>query len=115
MEDILKKLGARIREERKKAKLTQEKFAEVVGLSADYIGYVERGKQAPYLKTLERIANALNVQVYELFIFRKKDIDKKEEAIEELISCLRNEDPADIRFIAHILKQIFERKKTERD
>ncbi|MBI5326939.1 MAG: helix-turn-helix transcriptional regulator [Deltaproteobacteria bacterium] len=111
MEDILKRLGVRIREERKKARLTQEKFAERVGLSVDYIGYIERGKQAPYLKTLERIAKTLGVEVYELFIFRKdgKKVDE-DMAIKELILSVRNRNPDDIRFIASILKQIFERK-----
>lgn len=70
MEDILKRLGARIREERKKNRLTQEKLAKRVDLSVDYIGYIERGKQAPYLTTLERIAKALNIEIYELFLFR---------------------------------------------
>ncbi len=111
MADILKRLGARIREERKKAQLTQERFAERVGLSVDYIGYIERGKQAPYLKTLERIANALSVEVYELFLFREdgKETDKEEAAIKELVLSIRNQDPEDIKFAAFILKQVFER------
>lgn len=111
MGDILKRLGARIREERKKAKLTQEKLAEQVGLSVDYIGYIERGKQAPYLKTLERIAKALNkIEVYELFLFRDdgKTVDE-EAAIKELVLSVKNKDPEDIRFVAYILRQIFER------
>lgn len=110
MGDILKRLGARIREERKKAKLTQEKLAEQVGLSVDYIGYIERGKQAPYLKTLERIAKALKTEVYELFLFRDdgKTVDE-EAAIKELVLSLKNKDPEDIRFVAYILRQIFER------
>ncbi|MBI5682804.1 MAG: helix-turn-helix transcriptional regulator [Deltaproteobacteria bacterium] len=111
MGDILKRLGAKIREERKRAKLSQEKFAELVDLSVNYIGYIERGKQAPYLKTLERIARTLGVEVYELFLFRKdgKKVDE-ETAIKELILSVRNKNPEDIRFIASILKQIFERK-----
>lgn len=110
MEDILKRLGMRIREERKKNKFTQEKLAERVGLSVDYIGYIERGKQTPYLKTLERIAKVLGVEVYELFLFRKdKGRKDKEAAIKELILSVENREPMDIRFIASILQQIFER------
>jgi len=115
MEDILKRLGVRIREERKKARLTQEKFAERVGLSVDYIGYIERGKQAPYLKTLERIAKTLDVEVYELFLFEKGTKKLKTgDAIKELVLSVRNRDPEDIRFAASMLKQIFERVKTIR-
>ena len=109
MEDILKRLGVRIREERKKARLTQEKFAERVGLSVDYIGYIERGKQAPYLKTLERIAKTLDVEVYELFLFEKGTKKLKTgDAIKELVLSVHNKDPEDIRLVASILRQIFE-------
>ena len=109
MEDILKRLGVRIREERKKARLTQEKFAERVGLSVDYIGYIERGKQAPYLKTLERIAKTLGVEVYELFLFGNETKKLKTgDAIKELVLSVHNKDPEDIRLVASILRQIFE-------
>lgn len=112
MADILKKLGIRIREERKKKKLTQEKLAEMVDLSTDYIGYIERGKQAPYLKTLERIAESLDVEVYELFMFedtvRRSD---RKVAISELIMLLQDKSPDDIKFTASILRQVFERVK----
>lgn len=113
MADILKKLGTRIREERKRAGLTQEKLAEKVDLSVDYIGYIERGKQAPYLKTLERIAKALRVEVYELFLFRDDDKkkDASEAAIKELILTVHNKNPEDIRFIASLLRQVFERRR----
>lgn len=111
MEDILKRLGARIRDERKKNSLTQEKLAGRVDLSVDYIEYIERGKQAPYIRTLERIAKALNVEIYELFLFFIKDNRRKdrEAAIKELILSVDNIEPKDIRFIAFILRQIFER------
>ena len=76
MESILKKLGKRIKEERKKANLTQEKLAELVDLSTDYIGYIERGKQTPYLKTLELDKNqSLEFQEKE-FVFIKRESGK---------------------------------------
>lgn len=110
MDDILKKLGARIREERKKAKLTQEEFAKRVDLSVDFIGYIERGKQAPYIKTLERIAKSLNVEVYELFIFQKNSKTKEREAIiKELVFSLDNKKSEYVKLISAITKQIFDK------
>lgn len=107
---ILKKLGSRIREERKRNRLTQERLAELVDLSVDYIGYIERGKQAPYLKTLERIAKALNVEVYELFIFEEWRKGKdREGAVKDLVLVMRNKKTEDIRFVTAILRQIFDR------
>lgn len=112
MADILKKLGSRIKEERKKAGLTQEKLAEKVDLSLDYIGYIERGKQAPYLKTLERIAESLGVEVYELFMFEEGDKrSARKAAIQELVFLMQDKSPDDIRFTASILRQVLERGK----
>lgn len=109
MSDILKKLGKRIREERKRKGLTQEKLAEKVELSPVYIGYIETGKQAPYLKTLERIAESLGVEVYELFMFEEGEKrTTRKAAIQELVMLLHDKSPDDIRFTASILRQVLE-------
>ncbi len=84
-----------------------------MGLSVDYIGYIERGKQAPYLKTLARIADALDIEVYELFLFKEggKEAETEEAAIRELVLSVHNQNPEHIRFAASILKQVFEKLK----
>ena len=55
--------GRRIREERKKLGMTQEKLAEDVNLSTAYIGQIERGERSPTLETVVAIANRLGVTV----------------------------------------------------
>ena len=45
----------------------QEKLAELAGLSSRYITDIERGLHCPTINKLELIANALNVEPYELF------------------------------------------------
>ncbi len=57
----LKSLGQNLRNSRKEQKLSQEKLAEAVGLSANYIGLIERGEKQPALDTLVDILNALNI------------------------------------------------------
>lgn len=56
-------LGTRIREERIKHHLTQEKLAEEVQLSTAYIGQIERNERSLTLENLVVIANRLNVTV----------------------------------------------------
>ena len=56
----LKALGQNIRKCRKEQKLSQEQLAEKVGLSANYIGLIERGEKQPALDTFMDILNALN-------------------------------------------------------
>lgn len=59
-------LGKRLREERLKSKLTQEKLAEVVDVSHAYIGQIERAERSVTLDTLIKIANQLGVTVDDL-------------------------------------------------
>lgn len=56
-------LGQRIRQERLKLNLTQEKLAEDVGLSTTYIGQVERGERSLTLGKLVLIVNRFGVTV----------------------------------------------------
>jgi len=56
-------LGRRIREERLKLNLTQERLAEEVNLSTAYIGQIERGERSLTLENLAAVANRLGVTI----------------------------------------------------
>ena len=58
-----KRLGARIREERLKLKLTQAQLAEAIDISDTYMGAIERGERSLTLDTLVRLVNRLGVSV----------------------------------------------------
>ena len=60
---VRRTLGRRIREERLKLNLTQEKLAEEVNLSMAYIGQIERGERSLTLDNLVAVANRLGVTV----------------------------------------------------
>ncbi len=59
-------LGKKIKETRLKLGLTQEGLGKRVELHYSYIGQVERGNKVPSIRTLKRIALALNIQVESL-------------------------------------------------
>lgn len=52
---------------RKEKRITQERLAEYCETSVSYIGLMETYKNIPKLSTIERIAEALNVPVLDLF------------------------------------------------
>ena len=54
-------LGKRVRQQRKLARMTQEKLAEKAGISFAFVGHIERGTRKASLETLVKLANALNV------------------------------------------------------
>ena len=66
--EILKKLGARVRELRlQKGISSQIAFANKAGLDRTYVGGIERGERNVALINLEKIAKALGVTLEELF------------------------------------------------
>ena len=58
-----KELGKRIREERRKQELTQEKLAEMADISDSFLGHIERGGRTLSIETLAKLANALNLSI----------------------------------------------------
>ncbi len=67
MSDIKKILGENIRLIRKSMNMTQEKLSDLCGLHRTYIGSVERGERNISLENIEKIANALQVKIVDLF------------------------------------------------
>lgn len=83
---MYKKLGKRIRLERFKKNITQEKLAELVDVSPSYIGQIERGERNVPLDTLVKIATNLDVTIDYLIqdSFPIKDCSLKSQ-LEDLI------------------------------
>ena len=66
---ILKNFGKRVREIRREKKLSQEQLAHKANLHRTYIGMIERAEKNITLINIEKIANALQVSVNDLFIY----------------------------------------------
>ena len=64
-------LAKNVKYYRYKKKFTQEHLAECLGVSANYIGRLERGQHNPSLDKIDKIATILEVQPFELFVERK--------------------------------------------
>jgi len=60
---ILIKFAKRVREERKKLKLSQEEFAAKAGFHRTYIGMIERAERNITLSNIEKLAKALSRSV----------------------------------------------------
>ena len=65
------KLGARLRELRLAAGLTQAELARRTGIHRPNIARVEAGRHTPSLETLARIANAIGVSTTHVLVSRK--------------------------------------------
>jgi transcriptional regulator with XRE-family HTH domain len=68
---LRRQFGSRLKAIRLGCKLTREQFAELVGISVDFLSLIERGINAPSFEVLERMAGRLRLPMRELFDFRK--------------------------------------------
>lgn len=64
---ITTEIGKRIRELRVQAGLSQEKFAQKIGMDRTYFASVELGKRNISIVNIEKIANGLEISLSELF------------------------------------------------
>jgi len=60
-------LAGNLKKNRRKAGLSQAKLAEKAGISTQYIAMIELTRQFPTPEVLEQLADALNIEAYELF------------------------------------------------
>jgi len=56
---------------------SQEEFAELVGMSVDFLSLIERGRNAPSFKKLELMIKGLGVPASYLFTFEHSATAKK--------------------------------------
>jgi transcriptional regulator with XRE-family HTH domain len=75
-------LGTRLRARREARGWSQAHLAEVVDLTPNYLGTLERGEALPTVQTLIALADALGAQPAELL----GDLQHKAEWIDELIA-----------------------------
>ena len=97
-----KQIGYRIRVERKKLNLTREKFAEIVDLSINYLGQIERGEKKFSVETIVKIANSLHIPL-DYLIFGDSDADcqaQQNEILNLTKRCSKNE----LVLIADVIK-----------
>ncbi|MBS3937519.1 MAG: helix-turn-helix transcriptional regulator [Peptococcaceae bacterium] len=70
----MKTLPQRLKEIRATQGLSQAELAEKAGLSQPFIGAIEAGKKSPTVRTVEKLAVALGVSIFELLDKPKKEV-----------------------------------------
>lgn len=70
--DIVKVFGNNLKRYRTKLGLSQEAFADKCGLHRTYISAIECYRRSIALENIQRIADALEIDTYKLFIEEEK-------------------------------------------
>ena len=105
MEKLAVLIGNRIKEIRKEKGLKQEDM-EGFGISYKYFQKIETGKVNVTLKTLEKIASALDIDARDLFILpldKSKEINELAALVKEII---RKDDRKSARKLNTFIREI---------
>lgn len=103
-----------LRNERRKARLTQEKAAETIGITHSYYSALEAGAKFPSVQKLQDIGDAFRIPVYRLFIDRpnipQMPITELFDLFVEFLSTQYQKDLVDAK--AKFLKELETQKET---
>ncbi len=64
--DIQVRFGKRVRELRINKKWSQEKLASIANIDRTYVFSIEKGERNVSIKMIDKIANALEIEIIEL-------------------------------------------------
>jgi len=65
--DIKERFGRNVKSLREAAIISQDEFADMVGVHRTYMSGIERGKRAPTIVVVEKLARALKIDPGVLF------------------------------------------------
>ncbi|MCZ8513396.1 helix-turn-helix transcriptional regulator [Paenibacillus filicis] len=110
-DSVLKLIGKRIRDLRKERGLSQEQLGELANLNYTYIGGVERAETNISVLNLSKIAQALNVGVYELFSYTRlsNQTKGKSNEMDQIIDLLLSISPREVKKARNILMEVFDK------
>lgn len=97
-----KNFGNNLKRLRESKNLTQEELAELIGVEYQTISRIETGLYFTSYENLQKIAQALNVTIADLFDFQNEKLSKQE-LIKIITKILKTSNENDVEFIYKIL------------
>jgi len=85
MTNIREVLANNLKKHRRKFNFSQDKLAEAAGISSQYLATVETCRKFPTPEVLDRLADALNLETYELFTYYPSPHNELEKLRQEII------------------------------
>lgn len=79
-----KKLGELIKRQRKRKKYTQEKIAEIIGISDKHYSKIEIGKYIPSLQTFFKLLDVLELELGDFSAEKMTQRAKEKDIVEQL-------------------------------
>jgi transcriptional regulator with XRE-family HTH domain len=93
MANIREVLANNIKKYRRISGFSQDKLAELAGISSQYLATVETCRKFPTPEVLDRLAEALGIETHELFTFDptpQNELEKlRQDIIEEVVKTIK--------------------------
>jgi transcriptional regulator with XRE-family HTH domain len=86
MTSVREILAYNLKENRKKCGLSQAKLAEKANITTQYIAMIEVSRKFPTPEMLDRLATALEIETFELFIVKPSPEDAMERLHDTIVS-----------------------------
>jgi transcriptional regulator with XRE-family HTH domain len=99
-------LGKRIRDLRKAQGLTQQELGEKADMNYKFIGEIERGNQNPSIKVLLKIADALDIELLELF-WNKDEFANRKDMLSSISKIVAKMPDESLQTVIRILRSAF--------
>jgi transcriptional regulator with XRE-family HTH domain len=109
--NVLEIVGQRIRDIRKQRGLSQEQLGEIAEVHYSYIGKIERAEKNVTVANLEKIASALGVSFFDLFLFGKyirPEQTEKDILLNQLYLRLSSMKARELRKVQFLLNEWFQ-------
>ena len=107
MSEIKKLLGKRIREVRILRNLTQEDLSELTDIGASSTSKIESGYFHPTDENLDKIAKALKIEPYKLYMFNHQKDTKT--LISDLENILKSATEEEIKLVHRVVTSILDK------
>ena len=97
-----------LKKNRRNKGLSQEKLAEKAAISTHYVAMLELTHNFPSSEILERLAAALNIEVYELFLVSPSVKDELNRLHQTIVNEIK-------QTVAEAVEDAFEKRETKND
>jgi transcriptional regulator with XRE-family HTH domain len=103
--DARQQLGQRLKHLRRVRGYTQEQLAERIDINPKYLSSIERGAENPTLDLLGRLAQGLQVELYELFQ-EEPDVSQADRLRQKLLGLLAEACPEELPRLLRIVEAL---------
>jgi|GEM_PF-304438 len=106
--DMMKVFAYNMKKYRKKRRLSQMKLADILDTTTSYIGGMEICANVPSMGMVEKIAKALEIEPFRLFVDDRPQLGDETPAADDYLECLTTLERQDLakRIITRISQDV---------